>query len=171
MFAFSGPWSSCWCLCSGADSRPTTPAHSPSVPEIWPHPIISWQRPSIPTCWERSQATTRWRAAAPQLSSSATRQPRWWQRRLLSPFHCTDATSIHQWIIFIIEMSCFLWQVLKILDPISPPENKAEPPFSDSTPSNFLGNKKSIGRFHPYTRYENITFNCCERCSGDILVL
>ncbi|XP_056873748.1 golgin-45 [Takifugu flavidus] len=62
-------------------------------------------------------------------------------------------------------------KVLKILDPITPPENKAEPPFSDSTPSNFLGNKKSIGRFHPYTRYENITFNCCERCSGDILVL
>lgn len=62
-------------------------------------------------------------------------------------------------------------KILKILDPISPPENKAEPPFSDSTSSNFLSNKKSIGRFHPYTRYENITFNCCERCSGDILVL
>ncbi|KAL7405848.1 hypothetical protein ABVT39_008532 [Epinephelus coioides] len=62
-------------------------------------------------------------------------------------------------------------KVLKILDPISCSENKADPPLSDSTPSNFLGNKKSIGRFHPYTRYENITFNCCERCSGDILVL
>uniref|UniRef100_H3CVM9 Basic leucine zipper nuclear factor 1 n=1 Tax=Tetraodon nigroviridis TaxID=99883 RepID=H3CVM9_TETNG len=61
-------------------------------------------------------------------------------------------------------------KILKILDPISPPDNKAEPPFSDSPPSNFLSNKKSIG-FHPYTRYENITFNCCERCSGDILVL
>uniref|UniRef100_A0A8C8GQE2 Basic leucine zipper nuclear factor 1 n=1 Tax=Oncorhynchus tshawytscha TaxID=74940 RepID=A0A8C8GQE2_ONCTS len=43
--------------------------------------------------------------------------------------------------------------------------------ISDSSPSAFLTNKKSIGRFHPYTRYENITFNCCERCSGDILVL
>lgn len=62
-------------------------------------------------------------------------------------------------------------KVLKILDPISYSENKADPPLSDSTPSNFLGNKKSIGRFHPYTRYENITFNCCERCTGDILVL
>ncbi|XP_062279787.1 golgin-45 [Scomber scombrus] len=62
-------------------------------------------------------------------------------------------------------------KVLKILDPISCSENKAEPPLSDSPASNFLGNKKSIGRFHPYTRYENITFNCCERCTGDILVL
>ncbi|XP_071345064.1 golgin-45 [Trachinotus anak] len=62
-------------------------------------------------------------------------------------------------------------KVLKILDPISCSENKTETPLSDSTPSNFLSNKKSIGRFHPYTRYENITFNCCERCSGDILVL
>ncbi|XP_053178030.1 golgin-45 [Scomber japonicus] len=62
-------------------------------------------------------------------------------------------------------------KVLKILDPISCSENKAEPPLSDSPTSNFLGNKKSIGRFHPYTRYENITFNCCERCTGDILVL
>ncbi|XP_042348606.1 golgin-45 [Plectropomus leopardus] len=62
-------------------------------------------------------------------------------------------------------------KVLKILDPISCSESKADPPLSDSSPSNFLSNKKSIGRFHPYTRYENITFNCCERCSGDILVL
>lgn len=65
----------------------------------------------------------------------------------------------------------FLSQVLKILDPISCSENNTDPPLSDSSPSNFLSNKKSIGRFHPYTRYENITFNCCERCSGDILVL
>lgn len=64
----------------------------------------------------------------------------------------------------------FSLQVLKILDPICP-ENKADPPVSDATPSNYFGNKKSIGRFHPYTRYENITFNCCERCTGDILVL
>ncbi|AWP01421.1 Hypothetical protein SMAX5B_012611 [Scophthalmus maximus] len=62
-------------------------------------------------------------------------------------------------------------KVLKILDPITSSENMTDPPLSDSTPSNFLGNKKSIGRFHPYTRYENITFNCCERCTGDILVL
>ncbi|XP_077444802.1 golgin-45 [Stigmatopora argus] len=61
-------------------------------------------------------------------------------------------------------------KVLKILDPISCTESKAESPLIDSSPSNFLSNK-SIGRFHPYTRYENITFNCCERCSGDIIVL
>ncbi|XP_041842765.1 golgin-45 [Melanotaenia boesemani] len=62
-------------------------------------------------------------------------------------------------------------KVLKILDPIACSENKSEFPLTDSTPSNFLSSKKSIGRFHPYTRYENITFNCCERCTGDILVL
>ncbi|XP_029354471.1 golgin-45 [Echeneis naucrates] len=62
-------------------------------------------------------------------------------------------------------------KVLKILDPISCSENKGEPPLSDSPSSNFLSNKKSIGRFHPYTRYENITFNCCKCCTGDILVL
>lgn len=62
-------------------------------------------------------------------------------------------------------------KVLKILDPISCSENKAEVALSDSTPSNFINSKKSIGRFHPYTRYENITYNCCERCTGDILVL
>ncbi|RVE74371.1 hypothetical protein OJAV_G00021100 [Oryzias javanicus] len=62
-------------------------------------------------------------------------------------------------------------KVLQILDPISCSENKAECELTDSSSSNFLNSKKSIGRFHPYTRYENITFNCCERCSGDILVL
>ncbi|KAM4743581.1 golgin-45 [Anableps anableps] len=62
-------------------------------------------------------------------------------------------------------------KVLKVLNPISCSENKAEPPLSDSTSPNFLSSKKSIGRFHPYTRYENITFNCCERCTGDIIVL
>uniref|UniRef100_A0A3Q1G1C3 Basic leucine zipper nuclear factor 1 n=1 Tax=Acanthochromis polyacanthus TaxID=80966 RepID=A0A3Q1G1C3_9TELE len=62
-------------------------------------------------------------------------------------------------------------KVLKILDPISCSDNKAESPLSDAAASNFLNSKKSIGRFHPYTRYENITFNCCERCTGDILVL
>nr|XP_015808182.2 golgin-45 [Nothobranchius furzeri] len=61
-------------------------------------------------------------------------------------------------------------KVLKILNPITCSESKEELQHTDSTSSNFL-NKKSIGRFHPYTRYENITFNCCERCSGDIIVL
>ncbi|MEQ2309814.1 hypothetical protein AMECASPLE_002420 [Ameca splendens] len=62
-------------------------------------------------------------------------------------------------------------KVLKVLNPISCSENKAEAPLSDSSSPNFLISKKSIGRFHPYTRYENITFNCCERCTGDIIVL
>ncbi|XP_033844638.1 golgin-45 [Periophthalmus magnuspinnatus] len=62
-------------------------------------------------------------------------------------------------------------KVLKILDPISHSEGQTETPLSDDSASNFLNNKKSIGRFHPYTRYENITFNCCERCTGDIIVL
>ncbi|XP_028332177.1 golgin-45 [Gouania willdenowi] len=62
-------------------------------------------------------------------------------------------------------------KVLKSIHPISCPENQSELPISDSEASNFLSSKKSIGRFHPYTRYENITFNCCVRCTGDILVL
>ncbi|KAM9409864.1 golgin-45 [Pholidichthys leucotaenia] len=63
-------------------------------------------------------------------------------------------------------------KVLKILYPISCSENKAEAVLCESATSpDFLSTKKSIGRFHPYTRYENITFNCCERCTGDILVL
>ncbi|XP_056463615.1 golgin-45 [Gadus chalcogrammus] len=62
-------------------------------------------------------------------------------------------------------------KVMKTLAPVSPPNSEEEPSFSDSAPTSFLANQKSIGRFHPYTRYENITFNCCERCSGDIIVL
>ncbi|KAK1802940.1 hypothetical protein P4O66_021482 [Electrophorus voltai] len=61
-------------------------------------------------------------------------------------------------------------KVLRILDPISCSDSKGDSAIPDATTS-FLLNKKSIGRFHPYTRYENITFNCCERCSGDIIVL
>lgn len=62
-------------------------------------------------------------------------------------------------------------KVLKILDPISCSEEKTDTTIKEDSSSNFMNNKKSIGRFHPYTRYENITFNCCERCTGDILVL
>lgn len=62
-------------------------------------------------------------------------------------------------------------KVLKILDPISHSEDKMDTALNEDSSSNFINNKKSIGRFHPYTRYENITFNCCERCTGDILVL
>ncbi|XP_062865798.1 golgin-45 [Trichomycterus rosablanca] len=62
-------------------------------------------------------------------------------------------------------------KVLRILDPISCPDSTDDPAAIDTGASSFLPNKKSIGRFHPYTRYENITFNCCERCSGELLVL
>ncbi|KAG7467011.1 hypothetical protein MATL_G00148810 [Megalops atlanticus] len=62
-------------------------------------------------------------------------------------------------------------KVLRILDPISGSDSNFVSPLSDSSPSAFLPSKKSIGRFHPYTRYENITFNCCERCSGELIVL
>ncbi|KAJ8350827.1 hypothetical protein SKAU_G00259570 [Synaphobranchus kaupii] len=61
-------------------------------------------------------------------------------------------------------------KVLRILDPISCPDKFASP-LPEPPPSAFLPNKKSIGRFHPYTRYENITFNCCNRCSGELIVL
>ncbi|XP_039183195.1 golgin-45 [Crotalus tigris] len=43
--------------------------------------------------------------------------------------------------------------------------------FSEPSTPSFLSPKKNIGRFHPYTRYENITFNCCDRCKGELLVL
>ncbi|XP_043095386.1 golgin-45 [Puntigrus tetrazona] len=62
-------------------------------------------------------------------------------------------------------------KVLRSLDPISCSEKEPDPSESDPLQSSFLPSKKSIGRFHPYTRYENITFNCCERCRGEIVVL
>ncbi|XP_013918888.1 PREDICTED: golgin-45 [Thamnophis sirtalis] len=43
--------------------------------------------------------------------------------------------------------------------------------FSEPSTASFLSPKKNIGRFHPYTRYENITFNCCDHCKGELLVL
>ncbi|XP_033867006.1 golgin-45-like [Acipenser ruthenus] len=62
-------------------------------------------------------------------------------------------------------------KVLRILDPVLCTEDASEVSFSEPLPTPFLSNKKSIGRFHPYTRYENITFNCCNRCSGELIVL
>lgn len=62
-------------------------------------------------------------------------------------------------------------KVLRSLDPISCTETEPDPSTSESVHSPFLPSKKSIGRFHPYTRYENITFNCCERCNGELIVL
>lgn len=62
-------------------------------------------------------------------------------------------------------------KVLRSLDPVSCSEKEPDASACEPLHSPFLPGKKSIGRFHPYTRYENITFNCCERCSGEIIVL
>lgn len=61
--------------------------------------------------------------------------------------------------------------VLHILDPVSCPENCPDNPFAESSPTTLLATKKNIGRFHPYTRYENITFNCCNHCQGELIAL
>ncbi|KAK2506939.1 hypothetical protein MC885_015221 [Smutsia gigantea] len=61
--------------------------------------------------------------------------------------------------------------VLHILDPVTCTESSPDNPFSESSPTTLLATKKNIGRFHPYTRYENITFNCCNRCQGELTAL
>lgn len=61
--------------------------------------------------------------------------------------------------------------VLRILDPVTCTESSPDNPFSESSPTTLLATKKNIGRFHPYTRYENITFNCCNHCQGELIVL
>ncbi|KAM6447441.1 golgin-45 isoform 1-T2 [Liasis olivaceus] len=60
--------------------------------------------------------------------------------------------------------------VLRMLDSGTCTE-VSELPFSEASTASFLSPKKNIGRFHPYTRYENITFNCCDHCQGELLVL
>lgn len=62
-------------------------------------------------------------------------------------------------------------KVLQILDPITCTESSPNNPFSEASPTTLLAAKKKIGRFHPYTCYENITFNCCNRCQGELIVL
>lgn len=62
-------------------------------------------------------------------------------------------------------------KVLHILDPVTCTESSPDNPFSDSSPTTLLSTKKNIGRFHPYTRYENITFNCCNHCQGELIAL
>ncbi|XP_010632279.1 golgin-45 isoform X1 [Fukomys damarensis] len=62
-------------------------------------------------------------------------------------------------------------KVLRILDPITCTESSADSPFSESSTATLLATKKNIGRFHPYTRYENITFNCCNHCQGELIAL
>nr|KAF6412776.1 basic leucine zipper nuclear factor 1 [Molossus molossus] len=61
--------------------------------------------------------------------------------------------------------------VLRILAPVTCTESSADNPFSASSPTTLLATKKNIGRFHPYTRYEDITFNCCNNCQGELTVL
>ncbi|XP_048349437.1 golgin-45 [Sphaerodactylus townsendi] len=61
--------------------------------------------------------------------------------------------------------------VLRMLDPGACTEASCELSFPESSPTSFLSPKKNIGRFHPYTRYENITFNCCNRCQGELIAL
>ncbi|MEE6469365.1 hypothetical protein FKM82_008603 [Ascaphus truei] len=62
-------------------------------------------------------------------------------------------------------------RVLRALDPITYTEGSSDLQFLESSSSSFLAAKKNIGRFHPYTRYENITFNCCNRCTGELVAL
>ncbi|XP_001514129.3 golgin-45 isoform X2 [Ornithorhynchus anatinus] len=61
--------------------------------------------------------------------------------------------------------------VLRVLDPVTASKGLSEEPFSKSTPATFLASKKNIGRFHPFTRYENLTFNCCNHCQGELIAL
>ncbi|KAM5237329.1 golgin-45 [Ctenodactylus gundi] len=61
-------------------------------------------------------------------------------------------------------------KVLHILDPVTCTESSADNLFSESS-TTLLATKKNIGRFHPYTRYENITFNCCNHCQGELTAL
>lgn len=61
-------------------------------------------------------------------------------------------------------------KVLHILDPVTCTESSPGNPFSESS-TTLLATKKNIGRFHPYTRYENITFNCCNHCHGELIAL
>ncbi|XP_012299893.1 golgin-45 isoform X1 [Aotus nancymaae] len=61
--------------------------------------------------------------------------------------------------------------VLRILDPVTCTESSLDNPFFESSATTLLATKKNIGRFHPYTRYENITFNCCNHCQGELIAL
>ncbi|XP_032909312.1 golgin-45 [Catharus ustulatus] len=61
--------------------------------------------------------------------------------------------------------------MLHVLDPAAHPETSTEVSFSETSASSFLSTKKSIGRFHPYTRYEDVTFNCCNHCQGELIAL
>ncbi|XP_010148841.1 PREDICTED: golgin-45 [Eurypyga helias] len=62
-------------------------------------------------------------------------------------------------------------KVLRVLDPAARTEPSTQVSFAGTSPSSFLSTKKSMGRFHPYTRYEDVTFNCCNRCQGELIAL
>ncbi|KFQ18797.1 PREDICTED: golgin-45 [Merops nubicus] len=62
-------------------------------------------------------------------------------------------------------------KVLRALDPAACTETSPEVSFSETSPPSFLSTKKHIGRFHPYTRYEDVTFNCCHHCQGELIAL
>ncbi|XP_058516589.1 golgin-45 [Ochotona princeps] len=62
-------------------------------------------------------------------------------------------------------------KILHILDPVTCTESTPDNPFAESSPTTLLATKKNIGRYHPYTRYENITFNCCNHCQGELIAL
>ncbi|TRY92758.1 hypothetical protein DNTS_024839 [Danionella cerebrum] len=59
-------------------------------------------------------------------------------------------------------------KVLLSLDRLAVSDPYLSSSSTDADHSPFLQSRKSIGRFHPFTRYENITFNCCERCRGEL---
>lgn len=61
--------------------------------------------------------------------------------------------------------------ILHIFNPVTCKENSSDNPFSEASSTTLLATKKNIGRFHPYTSYENITFNCCNHCQGELTVL
>ncbi|XP_050389973.2 golgin-45 [Patella vulgata] len=46
--------------------------------------------------------------------------------------------------------------------------------YKYSMPQSLLGStcaKGNIGRYHPHTAYDNLTYNCCAKCKGEISVL
>lgn len=48
------------------------------------------------------------------------------------------------------------------------PEDKVGPVVPGRLPAELLS---KYNRFHPHVRYDNITFNCCNRCKGDIEIV
>lgn len=51
------------------------------------------------------------------------------------------------------------------------PQIKTDQVLQSSIKSPASGNVRMIHRYHPNTRYENITLNCCKYCQGDLIVV